>query len=127
MNPFKYIARLFKFLRYWWSGNLLEVKLQDKTSDIRSEAQRAVDNVVFETDIAPDCVYATVINGGCAIVVKHNAATEVCVHNSYAEAALEAIKWLQAREGEIHTGKVSDLNREQRRSFDAQRKARRRH
>ncbi len=96
-------------------------------SPIRTEAELAVERVVMETDITPDCINAQVLRGGCTILVKHNEAWEAFVHNSYGEAADKAIEWLKLQGDEIKTNKVTKLNRQQRRKFDAERKKLRRH
>jgi hypothetical protein len=116
-----------KTLWWWWKGKLLNIELKDELSPVRTEAQMAVDRVVMETDITPDCVSAQVVRGGCTIMVKHNEAWEAFVHNSYNEAAEKAIEWLLLQGDEIKTNKVTKLNRKSRRAFDVVRKAERQH
>jgi len=111
---------LLKRLRWWWSGGLLSVKLEDKTSKTRSEAELAVERVVWETSIAHDCVSATIYRGGPCIMVSHDGAKEAFIHNSYDEAAAKAIQWLKGHD--VGTGSSSNLSRRQRRAFDSVRK-----
>lgn len=116
-----FLKNIFRF----WKGQYLEVQLQDNTSPTRTEAERAIDRVVMETDIAPDCVSALVFQGGCAIKVKHQDAWEMFLHNSYGEAADKAIEWLLLQGDEISTRGVSKLTRQQRLDFNASRKHKR--
>jgi hypothetical protein len=123
----------------WWKlrGEALHHQLQDHASPLRSEAQIAVDRVVYETKIAPDCVMGAVVRGGPAIILKHdphgNGATQtVFIGKTYEHAATEAIAWLKTQGSELTTKKVSQLRRADARKFDAirrqkQRKRRRRH
>lgn len=113
-------------LRWKFTGALLEEKLADTESDERSEAQKAVDRVVWETDIAPDCVSASVVRGGPCILLKTDGEWEATIHNTYAEAADEAIKFINLQ-GEYMEpqAETSKLNRRARREFDAQRRKRR--
>lgn len=117
--------RLWTFLYRWWGGKLLNIELADTASPARSEAEEAVARVVFETNVAPDCVAATVIRGGPAILIKHDKAQEAFVHHTYAKAADKAIEWLKHRESmgrELKQGMTSGLNRAQRRQFESRRR-----
>jgi hypothetical protein len=109
------LRRFFRFVARWWQGKLRNVELADTASPARSEAEEAVAKIVFETDIAPDCVAATVFEGGCAILVKHDKAQELFVHKSYALAADKAIEWLKGQK--LKQGHTSKMNRAQRRAF----------
>jgi hypothetical protein len=123
-------ARFRAFLQriFWfWKGKVLEAELEQPDSPLRSAAQLAVDRVVLETDITPDCVSALIFRGGEAIKVKHNEAWEIFIGLSYEHAADEAIEWLKRQGDEVKTGKVTKMNRQQRRKFDAERRASRRH
>jgi hypothetical protein len=123
-------ARFRAFLQriFWfWKGKVLEAELEQPNSPLRSAAQLAVDRVVLETDITPDCVSALVFRGGEAVKVMHNAAWEVFIGKNYEHAADEAIAWLKRQGDEIKTNKVTGMNRKQRRIFDAERRASRRH
>ena len=102
----------------WW----LDKKLAADTTT-RSEAEEAVRRVVMTTNIAPDCVTATVVRGGPCILVKHDRATEAIIHNTYAEAADEAIRYILQHQ--LGTGERSKLNRAQRRQFDAEQRRKR--
>lgn len=117
----EFFKKHFRSLYYWWLNIWLDIQLKDEFSKIRTEAEAAVDYVVLETDLPPDCVSARVINGGCAIVVKHNDASQVLLHHNYRDAALEAVKWVR-EVGGVKAGKVSAMTRAQRNEFNARRK-----
>lgn len=111
--------RFWQAIAGWW----LNKKLSADTSD-RSEAQAAVNRVVMETDIAPDCISALVVHGGPAIKITHdNGPPEVCIAATYDRAADHAIRTI--RELGLVAGERSQLNRAQRRQFDAERKQQR--
>ncbi len=124
------------FRRFWdwllsfkhaFFGELRNQRLADPKSPERSEAQEAVNWLVYATDLPPDCVNALVFNGGCAIRVKHQDAWEMFVCNSYNEAARKAYEWwdeMTASGNNISAGKTSTLNRHDRRKFDAVRRKR---
>jgi hypothetical protein len=97
----------------------------DSDTVTRGEAEEAVAKVVYKTNIAPDCVSATVVRGGPCIYVKHDNAHEAFIHKTYAEAADEAINWLNRHTGIVRTSETSGMNRQQRRAFDAKRKQKR--
>ncbi len=122
---FSFFKHFFKNLVRHIRGARLEEKLADPVSPLRTEAQQAVDRVVRETNLPPDCVQARVYNGGCAILVKHNAAWELCIDHTYAGAAQHAIDFL--RKHDVEAGQVSVMNRQQRRAFDALRRKRNKH
>ncbi len=111
-----------KMMVWWWKGQNLDKQLADVQGELRSEAHAAVVKVVYETNIAPDCISALVFRGGCAIKVKHDDAWEMCIHNTYDQAADGAIEWLLLQGGEIKTSEVSGMSRKERRRFDAQRR-----
>lgn len=127
-----WIALLWKF-----QGEVLHAQLQDQTSPVRSEAQIAVDRVVYETHLAPDCIIGTVVRGGPAILLKHdphgNGATQTAfIGKTYEHAANEAIAWINAQGSELSTKKTTQLRRDDRRKFDTirrltQRRKKRRH
>lgn len=125
-------ARFFAIVAYFkarWQEALaqqLVADLADPTSKVRTEAERALERVVFETDIAPDCVQCCIVRGGCSVMIKHDNAWEAFVHNSYTEAADKAIEWLKLQGDEVSTKQTSDMNRKERRSFDVQRRQKRR-
>jgi len=119
---------------YWkLKGESLKIQLQQTAtpvqpaSPLRTEAELAVERVVMETDITPDCVCAEIVRGGTAIRVMHNAAWEVFIGRDYNHAAEEAIAWLKRQGDEIETNKITKLNRHQRRAFDAKRRQQRKH
>lgn len=128
----KRLRELWLRLWRWWTGKVLNARLKDHSSPERNEAELAVERVVTQTNLAPDCVAATVIRGGPAILVRLDTSSEAFVHHSYALAAEQAIKWANARErrqAELKRsgngngqGQVSKLNRKQRRQFDKLRK-----
>jgi len=103
--------------RDWWKARRLLVN-----EDLKLDAQEAVNWVVYETNLPPDCVTGGVMRGGCSIKVKHNDAWEVFIHNTYKEAAYEAIAWVTLQGGELETNKATKLNRSTRRAFDSHRK-----
>jgi hypothetical protein len=121
----RFVFSFFKNLARHIRGARLEEKLADPVSVERTEAQEAVDRVVRECNIPPDCVQAQVYNGGCAILIKHNAAWEMCIDHTYAAAAERAIEFL--RKNDVEAGKVSVMNRAQRRAFEAKRRQRNKH
>jgi hypothetical protein len=116
----RWVINFFKHFFRNMRGGVLDEKLRDETSTVRSEAQQAVDRVVRECNIPPDCVQAQIYNGGCAILIKHNAAWEMCIDHTYAKAADRAIEFL--RKNDVEAGKVSVMNRHQRRAFEAKRR-----
>ena len=119
---------------YWFfAGEALKAQLQQTAtpaqpaSPLRTAAELAVERVVMETDITPDCVCAEIVRGGTAIRVMHNDAWEVFIGRDYNHAAEEAINWLKRQGDEIETSKVTHLNRHQRRKFDRERRRKRSH
>jgi hypothetical protein len=113
----------FVWLWRWWSGGLLSVKLQDKNTDVRNEAEEAVARIVYETNLPHDCVVATTLQGGPGIIIKHNNGQEGFVHHTYTLAADKAIEWLTRREGRfIQTGAATQLSRKNQKVFDARRR-----
>jgi len=120
---FSWLRSSAKRLWRWWLGKLRNIELADKASPVRSEAEEAVARVVYRTNIAPDCVSATVLQGGYTIIIEHNKSKEAFIHRSYDQAADKAIEWLTKREGRhVLSGTVSHMNRAQRRAFDKKRK-----
>jgi hypothetical protein len=112
-------ARFKARFKAWWQlkvwfvkSQLLHAKLEGKGTEALTEAQRSLRKICAETGIAPDCVSAQILRGGCAIVVKHNDAQEAFVHNSYPEAATKAIEWLKEVRG-LKTDKVSNMTKNQ--------------
>lgn len=124
------------FRRFWdwvvsfkhaFFGALKNKKLADLESPERSEAQEAVNWLVYATNLPPDCVNALVFNGGCAIRVKHRDAWEMFICNTYREAASKAYEWWEEEVdsgNKISAGAASTLNRHERRKFDAVRRKR---
>lgn len=109
----------------WWRGRrLLAAQLDGRQTAELTEAQQAVNRVVLETKLPPDCVSAGPMRGGCAIQVKHDDAWEVFLHHTYTGAAAEALAWVQLQGDEIEHRSASKLNRKQRRTFDAERRGR---
>ncbi len=118
---------------WWWILSWFLVrKVQKLDSPERTEAEEAVLQVVFKTDIPHDCVSAGVLRGGCCIFVKHmdedsgQEITESFIHNSYAEAAAKAVEWLKLQDDEMHYIGRTKLNHSARRAFDQRRKRARR-
>lgn len=112
------------FMRIWWkiTGSAKALSLDDKTSPLRTEAEEAVARVILETDIAPDCIEACIVRGGTALKIKHDDAWEVFIHKNYTQAADKAIEWLNLQGDEISTSETSNMNRAQRRAFNANRR-----
>jgi hypothetical protein len=115
------VKRLSLWTRFkaWWQvqtwfvkSQLLQAKLESKGTEALTEAQRSLRKICAETGIAPDCVSAQILRGGCCILVKHNEASEAFVHNSYPEAADQAIAWLKMARG-LKTDKVSAMTKNQ--------------
>jgi len=116
------IAHLWLRLKQWWLGGVLSAKLAEG-EPVRSEAERAVERIVMQTLIAADCVVATVLKGGPAIIIKHDKAQEGFIGRTYAHAADKAIEWLTKREGRfIVTDKSTGLPRKDIKVMAAQRK-----
>lgn len=124
----KALKRFFVFLWRWWNGKLKNIELADTGSQARSEAEEAVARVIYETDLVPDCVAASVIMGGCAIIITRDGGVgETFVGKSYNHAADKAVEWVKTRavaEGVNlkAQGSTSGLNRAQRRAFDRKRR-----
>jgi len=118
----RWLSQTIQNIVWWFQGVALEAELKDAESVRHRAAQNAVRRVVMETDIAPDCVSATIVRGGPTIMVRHDDAWEAFVHNSYSEAAQEAINWINRQGDEISTSETSDMNRKQRRAFSSQRR-----
>jgi hypothetical protein len=111
-------------LRWWFSGGVLSAQLRDEGSETRSEAELAVERVVMQTHIAPDCVVATVMRGGPCIILTHDGAKEAFIHKSYTQAADKAIEWLE--KNTVRTKKASRLSHHKRQAFNRKRLKRRR-
>lgn len=118
----RWLTQSIQNIVWWFQGVALEAELKDAESIQHQGGRRALRRVVLETDIAPDCVSATIVRGGCTIMVKHDEAWEAFIHNSYDEAAQEAIDWINRQGDEISTSETSDMNRKQRRAFSSQRR-----
>jgi hypothetical protein len=142
----RWLKQLWLKLWWWFTGGVRSAQLQDPTSPARSEAEEAVARVVYESDIAPDCVAATVVRGGPAIVIFHEVQRdktgwrhhrrkgfkgvhlakrreqEVFIHRTYALAADKALEWIEMQKNGVATGGQSKMNRKERRAFDAKRK-----
>jgi hypothetical protein len=124
-----WIKTLWLTLWWWFVGGVRSAQLQDTASDARNEAEEAVARIVYESDIAPDCVCATVVHGGCAILVKHDTGTpnnprvasEIFIHRTYALAAEKALEWLHNKPM-LRTGTVSKHNRQERRASVSRRR-----
>lgn len=118
--------KAFRAFTHFIRGLLLknELALPPEVSTVRSEAEEAVARVVFETDIAPDCVSAGELRGGCAIFIEHMVRgkknTTAFVHKSYENAVTEAIAWI--RSDAPATGSRSKMNRHQRRVFQSKKR-----
>jgi hypothetical protein len=119
------IVGFFRQILWDIKGYFLDAQLANPDTVTRSEAEEAVAKVIFKTNIAPDCVSAVIVRGGPCIYVKHDNAHEAFIHNTYDEAADEAITWINRHTGIIKTAETSGLNRQQRRSFDAKRRQKR--
>lgn len=114
---------------YWkFRGEMLHAQLQDHSSPLRTDAQKAVDRVVYETNVPPDCVSGMIVRGAPAICVKHDpfgngATTTVTIGNTYDEAAEKTIEWLDMQTELTFSG-ATELPRKHRRAFNAIRQRR---
>lgn len=133
LNRIKEIwKRFWQPIKWWWTGNVLTSELE-KSSLTRTEAELAVERIVMTTNIQPDCVSATVIRGGTAILITHDRGKEGFIGNGYEHAADKAIEWLTQREGRfILQAKSTGLSRKSQKVFnavrrDAKKKRRKRH
>lgn len=116
------LKNLWLRLKWWWQNGVLSAKLAEG-EPVRSEAEAAVERIVMQTLIAADCVVATMLRGGPAIIIKHDKAQEGFIGKTYAHAADKAIEWLTEREGRyILTDKSTGLSRKAIKVMAAQRK-----
>ena len=123
----KKLKSLWLRIKWWWTGGVLSSKLSDYGSDTRSEAEQAVERIVLATDIVPDCVAATTLRGGAAILITHDKAQEGFIGRSYEHAADKAIEWLTKREGRYIVQRNStSLSQKSVKIFNAKRKKSRR-
>lgn len=114
--------RFWQPIERWWIGGILASELE-KPSLTRTEAELAVERIVMTTNIQPDCVSATVIRGGTAIIITHDRAKEAFIGNGYEHAADKAIEWLTQREGRfILQAKSTGLSRKSQKVFNAKRR-----
>ena len=111
-----WLRNLWWRIRDWWLGKRLLV-----TETQLDAGQTAVNRGVMETLLPPDCVTGGPMRGGCAIQVKHDDSWEVFIHNTYEEAANEAIGWVRLQGSELEHRTASKMNRQQRRAFDSDR------
>lgn len=120
------LAGVYVWFKHGVTGSLLEERIATAQSEARNEGQEAVDKVVLETDIVPDCVSASVVRGGPCILVKTDGEWEAFIHNTFGEAADKAIEWVN-QQGEYmeSQAETSSMNRGQRRAFDAKRRLKR--
>ena len=93
------LRRLVRSVRQRWSGGVLDARLSDLGSQERRDAEEAVAKVVAKTQVPADCVSATTLQGGPAILVEHDGAKEGFVHRTYDQAADKAIEWVNERDG----------------------------
>jgi hypothetical protein len=96
---FSVLSALLHGIRNWWSGGLLNARLQDEGSKEHGDAERAVARVIHATGIHPKHVFATVIHGGPTIVLSYRKSQEGFTHKTYADAADKAIEWYNKRGG----------------------------
>jgi len=127
---FAWLKTLLKRIYQYFEGAYRIGQLEDAQSLTRTDAEKAVHRVIRESGLPPDCVGATVVRGGSAILVMHTKTAkngevkkqqEAFVHNTYDEAATEALKWIQNQE-KVSVGSQSGYNRAERRSFAARQK-----
>lgn len=122
----KTLRNAFRAFIHFVRGLYLQNELAQKPelSPVRSEVEEAVARIVVETDIAPDCVSAGELRGGCAIFIEHSVRgkknTTAFVHKSFEGAATEAIAWI--RSDAPATGSRSKMNRHQRRAFQSKKR-----
>ena len=118
------------FVGLWWSFRAIfhEAQLANPDSDVRTEAQRAIDRVVFETQIPPDCVKAMFFRGAPNIQISHDpftgGATATMINGeSYNHAAERAIEWITANsKGDLTFHGATVMRRKDRRAFNSIRK-----
>ena len=113
------------FVGIWWKfrGEALHAQLQDHSSPLRTDAQRAVDRVVYETNVPPDCVKGVIFRGLPNMQISHdqfvNGATMTMINGrNYDHAAERAIEWINAQTDLTYRGATS-MPRRDRRAFDA--------
>ena len=113
---------------YWkFKGEVLHAQLQDHTSPLRTDAERAVERIVYETSVAPDCVSAMIFRGAPSITVKHdplgNGATQtVTIGLTYADAADKTIEWIEAQGSELTFKSATKLTNTAQHLFNNKRK-----
>lgn len=124
-------ARQLAFKQWLFERELQGKKLigpdapADEETPLESQAKEALARVIFETDIPPDCVEATTAFGGPCIKVKHDEAWEAIIHETYEQAADQAILFIKDQGEYLETAKTAaqgPMNRAQRRRFDKERK-----
>lgn len=132
-KPFRRRLSLWERFTAWiqkivWyvQGQLLDIKLKDQREPTNQEAQEAIAKIVYDTDIAPDCVSACVVRGGPTIQIKHNGASEMFIHDSYMKAADKAIEWLRTQGDELDMSDTTKLSRGYLKRFNASRRRARR-
>jgi hypothetical protein len=138
-----WLKKLWLKLWWWFKGGVQVARLQDLSSPVRNEAEEAIAKVVYQSNIAPDCVVASVVRGGTAIILIHSVVSndrrgrpyrddsgralrkgqqECFIGRSYDHAADKALEWLAMQDGKLSTGVQSSMNRRARRSFDVRRR-----
>ena len=117
-----WLRTIFKRIYRFFEGAYRQAQLHDAASITYTDAEHAVAWVIKASKLPDDCVAATVVSGGCAIVVKHKSGQEAFVHKTYRQAAEEAIEWIKNRDNDLCVGEVSGYNRAQRRAMKARQK-----
>ncbi len=121
MSWLKKLKALWKKFYRFFEGAYRTGQLEDSASDARTDAEKAVARILRGTGIPPDCVGATVIQGGCAILITHSVREqkrqEAFVHKTYEQAADKALEWLEANK--LKFGGQTGYNRDTRRAYKA--------
>jgi hypothetical protein len=121
LSDWLYNLRQWWLEKVWWPlrGRQLDKQIAEGGKK-RTEAEEQLARILYETEIRPDSVSATTMRGGPCFIVRHEAATEVFIHNSFADAADKAIEWINLQDDEITPKKIDQapvMSRKQRRAY----------
>lgn len=117
----------FKGWWWWWTGNILSTKLEAEGSEVRTEAQAALDYVVFETNIPPDCASAMIVRGMPTISLRHDpifsgATQTVTLGETYLNAAERTVAWIREQGNALTFDGSTKMSRKDQKVFDAKRR-----
>lgn len=117
--------------RVWWAdwvNSWRTLRLAKRIPELQEPSAKAMYKVYCACPhIPPDTISAGIQNGGQALFFRHKGVTEIFIHQSYDQAAIELIAWIKAQRDTLDTSN-SQMNRVQRRAYAAhfKRKAKKR-